>query len=82
MAIAAGSMLAAKLLISLGADVNARDEFGNTPLHEAAFHNRFLAAKMLLEAGAKIDPINDTSATPAEIAQQLGHYKLASLLSK
>ena len=42
------------LLISYGADVNARGEYQITPLHKAAMHNKIEAAKVLVENGADI----------------------------
>jgi len=42
------------LLISYGADVNARDEHQSTPLHQAAMLNNIEAAKALVEHGADI----------------------------
>ena len=41
-------------LVALGADVNARDEFGFTPLHGASTFGNFNAAKALIAAGADI----------------------------
>lgn len=43
----------AKMLIDKGADVNARDKAGRTPLDHTEFHNAKAAAKVLREAGAK-----------------------------
>jgi len=43
----------AKLLIQNGADVNQRDEEGNTPLGRAARHARADIMKLLLDAGAE-----------------------------
>ncbi|NQT02419.1 MAG: ankyrin repeat domain-containing protein [Planctomycetes bacterium] len=42
------------LLISYGADVNARDEHQSTPLHQAAMLNNIEATKALVEHGADI----------------------------
>jgi ankyrin repeat protein len=42
------------LLISYGADVNARDEHHSTPLHQAAMLTNIEAAKALVEHGADI----------------------------
>lgn len=43
----------AKMLIDNGADVNARDRAGRTPLDHTEFHKAKAAAKVLGEAGAK-----------------------------
>lgn len=44
-----------KLLIELGADIEAADEDGDTPLHVAAARGKKKAARTLLKAGAKVD---------------------------
>ena len=41
------------------ANVNATDEFGNTPLHFAAKSNKPSAARFLMSLGAEIDSRND-----------------------
>jgi len=53
-AIEAGQLVAAQLLISAGADVNAFDEerIGNTALHCAVFSGTCQAVELLLKAGA------------------------------
>jgi len=45
-----------KMLISKGADVNARDQFGRTPLLEACGRPNTQAVALLLEAGATPHP--------------------------
>src|SRR5262249_23205210 len=46
------STAAAQLLVDHGADLNARDGAGNTPLHSAAFTNNLEMVKLLLARGA------------------------------
>jgi len=52
------------LLIKLGCDVSAREESGNTPLHEAADAKNVNAVEYLLAAGAKVDATNRERLTP------------------
>ena len=47
-----GDLELARLLLSAGADVNARDKSGATPLHRAAEEGRTDVVRLLPEAGA------------------------------
>lgn len=47
-----GDLELARLLLSAGADVNARDKSGETPLHRAAEEGRTDVVRLLPEAGA------------------------------
>ena len=47
-----------------GADVAARDEYGATPLHEAATHSRPEVIKLLLERGADASARDHRMETP------------------
>jgi hypothetical protein len=69
-------------LIIAGADVNARDEENNTPLHEAAVLNKPNATKVLLDAGADIMwPIKNNLASLKKALGML-RQKLTLLESK
>lgn len=48
-----GKLETVKLLIEKGADVNAKDKNGNTPLKNALSHGKTEIAEFLREAGAK-----------------------------
>ena len=47
-----------KMAVEKGADVNAANYQGNTPLHEAALRGSFVCASFLLSNNAKIDVVN------------------------
>lgn len=65
--IAAGGVVnreVCKALIAAGANVEARDKNGNTPLHYAAYCGNEDAAEVLLDAGADMNAVNDNGDTP------------------
>lgn len=57
-----------KYFISKGANINAKDDTGYTPLHVAAEKNKHWAAKILLERGADVNIESNSKATPYSIA--------------
>ena len=71
-----------KLLIHAGADVNAKDYFGETPLHHVSKLGFLDVVKLLLEAGADVNVVNKVGKTPLDIAQAEGHKRVAMLLRK
>jgi ankyrin repeat protein len=65
---------AVKLLVRLGADVNAVDKSGETAMHGAAYRNHPRVVQLLADKGARIDVWNRKNATgltPVVIAE--GH---------
>jgi hypothetical protein len=60
--------LVTRSLLEAGANVNARDHQGWTPLHSAAAQASAALAELLLEAGANINARDDRRETP------LGHF--------
>lgn len=57
-----------ELLIELGADVNARDEWGNTPLHIAVDSVSTKCVRKLIAIGAQVSTFNILYYTPLEYA--------------
>lgn len=63
-----------------GADVNARGQFGDTALNEAAEHGHVEVVKHLLEAGAHIENLGGADKTPLMSAAFAGHVEVVRLL--
>jgi ankyrin repeat protein len=73
----------AELLLESGADVDARDHGGQTPLHQLASTGRGFVqmAELLLANGADVNATTESGLTPLELATQHDHRRLAALLS-
>jgi uncharacterized protein len=67
-------------LIECGADVNARQESGATPLHAAAMNGDSELAQLLVDRGADPGAIHDSGKTAADFASEHGHEQLAARL--
>jgi len=68
-----------RALIAAGADVNATQQGGWTPLHAAALHGNVPLVRLLLEAGATAGAKNDTGQTPAALAKSKNHKAVVAL---
>ena len=68
-AAALGNNEAVKQHLTVGTDVNAKDESGWTPLHWAAskVHNK--TAKLLIKEGADVNAINNDGQSPLDYAE-------------
>ena len=64
-----GRMEYMRILLDVGkANVNAKNNYSNTPLHYSASRGEIEAATQLIERGAEINPINDSNRTPLDSA--------------
>ena len=57
-----------KLLVELGADVNYRNEHGETPFSFTCAWNRFDCAKYLYEQGVEINTVDERGGSPLDWA--------------
>jgi len=69
-----------RLLLEHGAQANATQAGGFTPIFSAAIANRRDLAEILLAHGAEPRHKNDQGKTPAEFARERGHAELADWL--
>ena len=71
---------AARCLIENGANVNAKDSHGQTPLYVAAWKNSREIAILLLQNGADVNAEKSDGRTPLDSATNHGHTAMQSLL--
>ena len=76
----AANAAVAAVLIERGADVEALDWSGRTPLHWAAQFGRADVADRLIQAGARVDRPAKDGATPLHWAAREGHHEIVRLL--
>ena len=66
-----------KFLISQGADVNAKDKNGDTPLHKTSIWSRLEAMEILISEGADVNEKNSRGITPLDMSYK--HKKLENV---
>ena len=75
-----GHRESALALIAAGADPNARQRHGWTPLHGAAQSGDRAVVEALLAAGADRTLTHDGGKTAADVARESGHAEIAAVL--
>ncbi|RZB49894.1 SH3 and multiple ankyrin repeat domains protein 3, partial [Asbolus verrucosus] len=67
-------------LLFYGADMNARNASGNTPLHVCAVNSQESCARQLLFRGADRQALNYANQTPCQVAVIAGNMELAEII--
>lgn len=63
------SLEAVKVLLDLGADMNAANAAGETALHGTAYRGNDIVAQFLVDKGAAVNPKNKNERTPLDVAE-------------
>ena len=79
-AVARKSRPIVELLLSRGADVNAKQQQGYTALHGAASAGDHELVELLVRAGADKSATSDDGKTPADLARERGYEPVLALL--
>jgi ankyrin repeat protein len=72
----------AKLLLANKADVNAKDDGGQTPLHGAAAEGHKDVVELLVANKAEINAETNLGATPLALAARYEHSEVMELLRR
>lgn len=70
----------AEMLIAHGANVNAVDNYGSTPLHYAAERGSKALVEVLIDRGANINARDEDNNTALRLAELEGHKDIVKLL--
>lgn len=81
-AVECGHLAATKYLLSQGAKVNARGEYGETPLMRAARFGRKEIVKVLLLHGAKVGAKSTDGETAVDLARDNDKHDVLAILTR
>ncbi|KAH9957202.1 ankyrin repeat-containing domain protein, partial [Russula dissimulans] len=69
-----------RLLLDQGADVDARDNDGRTPLHNSSTRGTVEGSRLFLEHGADIQAEDNKGKTPLQLVLENEHHEMANFL--
>ena len=69
-----------KYLVSKGADVHVKDDYGGTPLHSAAERGNIEVVKFLVAQRANVHAKTDDGGTPLHFAAERGNFEVVKFL--
>ena len=75
-----GNIEAVKQHLAAGTDVNAKDQYGHTPLYTATVFGHQEIVELLIENGADVDVRDSLGRTPMHKAAANGHKEIVELL--
>jgi len=75
-----GDLIKVKTALEKGANPNAKDDNGWTPLYRAAHKGHVDVVRVLLERGANPNAKNNIGGTPLHIAAYFGHVEIVKLM--
>ena len=81
-AVTRGDVGAARELLHLGADVDARDRYGQTGLMLAAHHGHLELVALLIEHGARLDVTAKYGLSAVMLAIVAGHTEIARRIAR
>eukprot|EP01127_Copromyxa_protea_P023731 TRINITY_DN9023_c0_g1_i1.p1 TRINITY_DN9023_c0_g1~~TRINITY_DN9023_c0_g1_i1.p1 ORF type:complete len:673 (-),score=103.41 TRINITY_DN9023_c0_g1_i1:8-2026(-) len=67
-------------IIRAGANLNEVNEYGQTVLFTAAFHNHLSLVKLFISLGVNVNQADNCGCTPAIVAAKRGHFEVLQAL--
>ena len=68
------------MIIENTEDINSKNDFGRTPIHEAASCGHFEVSKLIIEKIEDKNPKSNHGETPLHLAAKSGHFEVCKLI--